>query len=137
MTEIKITITAPDLSEAINNLAVALAGGIKAPASTQVTAPAVPVPPINTTASAEVSAQQPMNTPTVDSVQAQTPATAPAAKTYTLDDLSLAAAALIDEGKMQAIMATIQKYGVPAINLLRQDQYAAFAADLRAIGGQI
>jgi hypothetical protein len=58
------------------------------------------------------------------------------AKVYTLDDIANAMAELIDAGQMSACMATIRKYGVPAINLLKAEQYPAFAEDLKALGAK-
>ena len=166
MMEIKVTITAPDLSEAINHLAVALSGtGKAAPAidgtalnstedknitaAQEIQQPAAPIAqtvpaaaPVATqpqqTAPAQPAAPAPV-TPTAP-VATATPATAapaPAAKTYTLDAIANAMAALIDEGKMAACMETIRKYGVPAINLLTPEQYPAFAEDLKALGAKL
>lgn len=172
MMEIKVTITAPDLSEAINHMAVALSGtGKAAPAidstalnstedknitaaqapAQEIQQPAAPV--AQTVPAAAPVATQPQQTapaqpvtpapvtPTapIAPVATATPATtapAPAAKTYTLDAIANAMAALIDEGKMAACMATIQKYGVPAINLLPKESYPAFAEDLKALGAK-
>lgn len=65
-------------------------------------------------------------------------APAPAGPVYTLDMIAGAMADLIDQGKdkMAQVSATIQKYGVPAINELDPANYAAFAEDLKALGGK-
>lgn len=58
-------------------------------------------------------------------------------KVYTLDDISRAGSALIDQGKMDAIMALMGKYGVEAITQLQEANYPAFVEDLRALGATI
>ena len=149
MMEIQVTIKASDLSEAINNLAAALSGtdrctAIKeAPKSETYDLNKLPqnmphVAPV----------VQPAATPVVQApvapvapapvAQTATPAavTAPAQREYKLDDLAVAMAALIDEGKMAQCMEAIKKYGVQAINQLGQDKYAAFAEDLKALGAK-
>ena len=165
MMEIKVTITAPDLSEAINHLAVALSGTGKAapaiddtalnntedknieaapaeaPVQAPVTAPAAaPVAQAQTSAPVENPTPAAPTAPTAPVTPAPTQQTAtPAtrAKAYELDDIANAMAALIDDGKIAACMATIQKYGVPAINLLPKESYAAFAEDLKALGAKL
>ena len=154
MIEIKVTITAPDLSEAINHLAVALSGAGKAApvidstalnnaedknqvaaAQTPVTTPAAaPVAPVQTVP--QQAPVIPMNQPMQNTAPVGTATPTTAAKVYELDDIANAMAALIDEGKMAACMATIQKYGVPAINLLPKESYPAFAEDLKALGAK-
>ena len=148
MLEIKVTIEAPALTEALNNLAVSFGKGIaeKTPApkaneipDTQAqetpTAPEMSVP---TTAAPVPPTQQPTVQQTV--TQAQMTTTAPAqtqAAPITLDAISRAGAALVDQGKMQQIMALLGKYGVQAITQLNANAYEAFAADLRALGAAI
>ena len=59
-----------------------------------------------------------------------------AAKTYTRDDIVNASIPLVDThlAELQALMG---KYGIATINDLQESQFAAFAADLRALGGAI
>ncbi|MCC8043871.1 MAG: hypothetical protein LIP12_00020 [Clostridiales bacterium] len=154
MAQLSVTIETPELAKAINHLADAISlaskpqdyaesladaathaekafpassadgvftGTLATPASTS--APAI---------STEAAAAAPMPAPVE---QATLPAQMD--KVYTLDELSTASADLIDKGKMQQIMSIIQKYGVKAINQLRPDQFAAYAADIRGIGAKI
>lgn len=156
MMEVKVTICTPDLSEAIKELAAALAGKGKpleapgvsaedkdvlkaapAPVAQPTPAPAAPVPvaqaaPVVPTPTPAPAAPAPAAAAPAPAVQTATPA-----KAYTLDDIANAMAALIDEGKMAACMETIRKYGVPAINLLTVEQYPAFAEDLKALGAKL
>lgn len=70
----------------------------------------------------------------------QPPATVPtAAPTYTLDQISQAAAMLMDMGPQQhqALMGLLQQFGVPALTALPKEQYGAFATALRGLGAKI
>lgn len=161
MIEIKVTVEIPGMTEAINNLAQAIAD--KKPVAAQAVetmkreapavqasapvasgtpvaasvAPAAPVQP-PTPAPAPVAPVAPPVTPAASTASApaqqQTPT---AAKRITLDDLSLAGAKLVDAGKMDALINTLQSFGVAAITLLREDQYASFADCLRSMGANI
>ncbi len=177
MLEIKVTIEAPALAEAINNLAGAVRAGVAVqeqpamPAQNAVqpvqapqdvtpapTAPAPVQPPQDAQAGISAAPQsQPQPQQPVPAAQPQPVTPAPQqqaapvvqpqpqapvqqatqAAAITLDDLSRAGAALIDQGKMQQVMATIQKYGVLTITQIPQSQYSALAADLRALGAAL
>lgn len=88
---------------------------------------AAPIPPVQTAPPAPVVAAAP------------TPAPAPVAAppTYTLDQIAVAGAALMDANKMDQLLALLAKYGVNAITQLPPEQYGAFATELRALGAQI
>ena len=65
---------------------------------------------------------------------------APKAKqTYTLDQLSKAAADLItsDAGKQTALLELLHKFEVESMPELKADDYPAFAEGLRALGGKL
>ena len=144
MLELKITIAAPDLAAAINNLAAALDGNTvpaekpaKAEKQTEAkdAAQQAPVNPMQATG-APLSAPpaQTMapvaNVPVASAVPTRAP-------TYTLDMIARAGAALIDAGKMDALCGLLAKYGVEALTALDPAQYGNFANDLRALGAQI
>lgn len=147
MLEIKVTINTPDLSEALTNLALAIKGDViqksdemVIPAGTpmQVTqvAPA-PVPAQQAT----VPVQQPVNPVPVQQAAPQPTAQAPimpppAAPKIDLDAISRAGAALADAGKMTQILDLLKQFGVPAITMLREDQYPAFADGMKALGAK-
>lgn len=157
MLEIKVNIEAQDLSQAITQLALAIKGDVVAvpgqpelviPAGTPMAVTAVKeVPQEMAPAPAEVpqntapaSAQVPVDAAPAQTAQApiqQPPMNPPTAPALDLDTISRAGAALVDQGKMQEILAILQKYGVLAVNQLRPDQYPAFAEDLRALGAAI
>lgn len=158
MIEIKVTVEIPGIAEAINNLAQAIAEkkpvaveavAQEAPA-VQVSAPVAPVaasvapvapvqPPVQTApAPAPVAPTAASVTPTATVASAPAQQQAPtAAKRITLDDLSLAGAKLVDAGKMDALINALQNFGVAAITLLHEDQYASFADCLRSLGANI
>lgn len=119
------------------------------------TTSAAPVP-VEAPAAAPTPAVDPAPAPVPPAVPAAptaapaAPATAPAApaapvtpaapatpKTYTLDEIARAGSALVDQGKMNDIMALMGKYGVEAITQLKDADYPAFVEDLRAMGAAI
>lgn len=158
MIEIKVTVEIPGMTEAINNLAQAIAEkkpvavkSVKQEAPVvQASAPVAPVaapvppvvpvqPPVQTApAPAPVAPAAASVTPTATAASAPAQQQAPtAAKRITLDDLSLAGAKLVDAGKMDALINALQNFGVAAITLLHEDQYASFADCLRSMGANI
>ena len=161
MLEVKVTIQAADLSEAITQLALAIKGDVVmdpgqrefvVPAGTQMTvenvvpattpqeAPvqntAVPTEtaqPVQNTAAPVQQTQVPVNT-------GATPVQPPVMNTpkLDLDTISRAGAALVNQGKMNDVLKVLQeKYGIFAVTQLREDQFEAFAEDLRALGAAI
>lgn len=144
MHEFKLTIEIPGLPEAINNLAEALRAhtvcnqnGAKCHhANTPVenTAPTTqknPIVPAVSTAQnpSAMSTDATTNVPAVQSTSER--------KSYTLDVISKAGAALIDQGKMMQLCDLLERYGVHAITQLPAERYPAFVADLKALGAQL
>ncbi|MGE4215145.1 MAG: hypothetical protein AB7E42_10290 [Anaerotignaceae bacterium] len=68
-------------------------------------------------------------------MQQSAPITAPAA--YTLEQLALAAAPLMDAGKMEALTSVLQSFGVVSLQELPVDRYGAFATAIRGLGANI
>lgn len=147
MLEMKITIAAPDLAAAINNLAVALANGNTVPAekpakvekqteakdaAQQAQAPVNPMQatgaPLSATPAQTVAPVA--NVPVASAVPTGAP-------TYTLEMIARAGTALVDAGKMDALCGLLAKYGVESLTALDPAQYGNFANDLRALGAQI
>ena len=145
MLELKITIAAPDLAAAINNLATALANGNTVPAEKPAkaekqteakdAAQQAPVNPMQATG-APLSATPAQTVAPVANVPVAS-AVPTGAPTYTLDMIARAGAALVDAGKMDALCGLLAKYGVEALTALDPAQYGNFANDLRALGAQI
>lgn len=156
MLEIKVTIETPDLSEAITQLAFALKGSalvadsnsaeMVIPAGTPMdvmeAVPVAPQPVTPAPAPAPVPVApvpQPNPAPAMNPPQPAAPIPAPVQEAPKIDmnAISRAGAGLIDQGKMQDVLAVLSKYGVQVITQLREDQFEAFAADLRALGAAI
>ena len=156
MLEIKVTIETPDLSEAITQLAFALKGSalvadsnsaeMVIPAGTPMdvmeAVPVAPQPVTPAPAPAPVPVApvpQPNPAPAMNPPQPAAPIPAPVQEAPKIDmnAISRAGAGLIDQGKMQDVLAVLSKYGVQVITHLREDQFEAFAADLRALGAAI
>ena len=159
MNEIKITLTVPGLPEAINNLADAIRGNstaaapvASAPVVQQPTAQATQpeaAPVVNPTTPAAAPVQTPVantapvNTaPVVNAAPSVPSAPAPsnaAAVNYTIEQLSVAGAALCEQGKMPQLIALLGKYGVQAVTQLNPapETLNAFAAELKALGANL
>ena len=154
---LEIKITAPELSEAVNNLARAMT----ARAETTPNGTTVGAVPTNTTyAVAEPQAQAPVNVPPVNKSTppvnqaapqfvptAQSPTAAPvaqapngvpvAAPQYTLEMIAKAGTALVDAGKTAEVSALLARYGVEVLTALDPAMYGSIAMELRALGAQI
>lgn len=59
------------------------------------------------------------------------------APTYSVQQLSLAARPLVEMGRQQELMGLLAEFGAPSVAELPENQRGAFAAKLRAMGGQI
>lgn len=160
MTKISLEVTAEQLmkiamllSETTTTPTVAPVQQIPpAPAPPRQTAPAIPAaqpaPPMSPAAPVIPTAQPPALTvqqmfpPPAPQQEAPTPAqpaipaqTAP--QTYTVQELSLAARPLMEMGRQQDLMNLLAEFSAPSVAELPENQRAAFAAKLRAMGGQI
>jgi len=150
---ITVEIKAPELAEAILNLASALAIGKNSqnptlmqapapiPAITPVPVAAAPAPaPAPATMVAPAAAPIPAAVPTTDPLTGQlaqaavVPTTAP---TYTMDQLAQAATQLIDSGHREQVVALLATFGVQALTALPKEQYGNFATQLRTMGAKI
>lgn len=140
MLEMKLTIEAPELANALNNLAAAL-GARPFPTAQQ--APAAPVqqpqPVVPQQAPTAAPAQQPMPAPAT-TAQPNTPvAGVPLAQPpkYTVDQIMAAGAQLMDAGKVNDLMNLLHSFGVQAVMDLKPEQLGAFATALRDMGAKI
>ena len=167
MTEIKVTINAPELSEVLGALARALSGthscecgdtyeaetaSSNANANDRTFVRSVCDGTESSSAQADgvafptVPTREPTNaTPAQTPVApASAPVVAPAqtvvptgAPTYTLDAIARAGTALLDAGKMNELTELLKKYGADTLVTINPTYYGAVAADLRALGAQI
>lgn len=86
----------------------------------------------------QVMPQQQVQQPQQMQTQAPLPGPVPTAtQTYTLEQLSVAATALIDAGRRMELISLLGSFGVPALTALPQDQYGNFATHLRSMGAKI
>ena len=164
MNEIKITLTVPGLPEAINNLADAIRGNstaaapvASAPVVQQPTAqatqpeaapvvnptPAVATPATNGVPTANTQTVNPANVPPATVAQSspvsQSSPSEAAVVNYTIEQLSVAGAALCEQGKMPQLIALLGKYGVQAVTQLNPapETLNAFAAEMKALGANL
>lgn len=148
MLEIKVTVSAPELSEAINNLAKAYAGNPTAtvqavnPVQTETAVPAQPrapvtnsAPSVNTPPAPAVATQPVQTVPTATSPAVQAPSEP--AKTYTQEQLSNAGAALCEQGKMPQLIQLLSQFGAQSIVQVSKEQYTALAEGLKALGANL
>lgn len=79
--------------------------------------------------------------PVAPATPAPTPPPAPVpradAPTYTIEELQLACAPLMDANRMGEIQSTIAKYGATSLLDIPKEQYGALTADLRALGARL
>ena len=140
MTEIKVTISAPELSEAINALARALGSTHNCECGDTCkaeTAPAV-APTVPTREPTNATPAQTTVAPASSTVPAPAQTVVPtSAPTYTLDAIARAGTALLDAGKMNELTELLKKYGADTLVTINPTYYGAVAADLRALGAQI
>lgn len=149
MNEIRITIEGlKELTEAVRALA-----GIQGGQQTAVSAPPVQsvqpqVAPVTAVGPqsymqvpaqpAPISAGATMPQPSVPEMgmPGAVPTTA-MARTYTIEQLQVAAAGLSSMGKMQQLMGILQQFGIQAMTELPAERYGEFATALREAGAQI
>lgn len=147
MLEMRITIDAPELAGAINNLAAALGGAKLAPQRVAGAAPQPPMP------NPQTAAPAPMPAPAAPVQPAPMPSPGPAAQPspnypvpnvplaqppqYTIDQIMSAGATLMDAGKVNELMNLLHSFGVQAVMDLKPEQLGAFATSLRELGAKI
>ena len=125
--------TSPSTQGVVQNAAPTLAMQNPAPV-TQSPAPTAP------TQNPLPVMQNPVPTATMQAPAMQNPITvAPTAApaVYTLEQLSLAAAPLMDAGKTEVLVSLMQSFGVQTLQQLPQERYNDFAVAIRGMGAQI
>lgn len=146
MSEIIIKIEAPEIAQAINNLANALNGKnlqdepsfksatpanntptIQVPTSVM-PQPAVPTQTVPVTQIAPPAIQAPISTPAIT----QAPTSVPS---YSIEQFQTAIAPLLDAGKVAQIQQLVQSFGVATLMEIPKERYGEFANGLRSIRG--
>ncbi|MFB0830915.1 hypothetical protein ACEU2D_15040 [Brevibacillus laterosporus] len=155
-----VTISAPELANAIQSLAQAITNNPHISVAESI--PATPAPSVAPPVGVPV--QQPLQgvqqqyvppTPTnYQQPQQQTqpgqqsfniaPGTAVPTttvpttnQTYTMDQLAVAATQLNDAGRRAELVSLLSSFGIQALTALPQEQYGAFATKLREMGAKI
>lgn len=157
MLEAKITITVPDLSEAINHLADALTArsGTSSRRNKEVTAQPekaasapvaavsdacpvdVPCKPENTPPAVPDTPPVPVTSAAAAPAPAPAPDPIPSVPAPTLEQLSTAGAALMTSGKMGDLRNLLLSFNVQALTQLPSEKYGEFAEGLRKLGANI
>lgn len=150
MSNFIIEIKAPELANALQALATALAGRQAGKPSCPAPEPraAAPAPkPVPTPAA--VPPQPAQFTPPQPAAPVAAPAAPPmpaappqpvvptSAPQYTYDMLFNAAAALMGQNKGPQLQQLLMKYGIQRLPDLPPEQYGAYATDLRALGAKL
>ena len=127
MLEIKVTIEATEIANAIHNLAAAMAAkGVVTPPA-PATPPLAAVPPVQ-------ASPTPAPTPTAVPVAGVPVAPAP---TYTVEQIMAAGATLMDAGKANELVSLLHSFGVQAVMDLKPEQLGMFATKMRELGAKI
>lgn len=147
MLEMRITIEAPELVGALNNLAAAIGGAKLTTQQGAVAAPQQPVTNPQTAAPAPIPAPatpaQPNPLPSPGPVAQTTPnypaPNVPLAQPpqYTIDQIMAAGATLMDAGKVNELRNLLMSFGANAVMDLKPEQLGAFATGLRELGAKI
>ena len=105
----------------------------------ETTTPTQPVTPVEPTAPTQPVTPVEPTAPTqpVTPVAPTTPAVPVSEKTYTLEDIQRASAALVQGGKIAQLQALLQQFNAISLAHLSQDNFGAFALKLRELGADI
>lgn len=149
-----LTIQAPGLEKALENLAMALQGHNVSLSSTvvqetqhkqtvqqtlpqaqslqQQTQQSVPPVAVPTSTSMQLSNQQVSQQPPISQQAVPTTPT-----TYTMEQLAVASSQLMDMGKRNELLQLLSMFGVQTLTALPQEQYGTYAMKLRELGVNI
>ena len=120
------------LEDVLSKLGKGSYTGISQVVTPDIVQPVTPVAP--TQPATTVAPTQPV-TP-VEPV-AQTTQVPVSEKTYTLEDIQRASAALVQGGKIAQLQALLQQFNAISLAHLSQDNFGAFALKLRELGADI
>lgn len=120
------------LEDVLSKLGKGSYAGISQVVTPDIVQPVTPVTPVTPV---EPVAQTQPATPVESVVQtAQVPVSE---KTYTLEDIQRASAALVQGGKIAQLQALLQQFNAISLAHLSQDNFGAFALKLRELGADI
>lgn len=117
------------LEDVLSKLGKGSYAGISQVVTPDIVQPVTPVTPVEPVA----------QTQTVTPVEpvAQTTQVPVSEKTYTLEDIQRASAALVQGGKIAQLQALLQQFNAISLAHLSQDNFGAFALKLRELGADI
>lgn len=115
------------LEDVLSKLGKGSYAGISQVVTPDIVQPVTPVTPVE-----PVAPTQP-----VTPVAPTTPAVPVSEKTYTLEDIQRASAALVQGGKIAQLQALLQQFNAISLAHLSQDNFGAFALKLRELGADI
>ncbi len=97
-----------------------------------------PITPVEPTAPTQlVTPVTPTQTVAPVELAVQTTQVPVSEKTYTLEDIQRASAALVQGGKIAQLQALLQQFNAISLAHLSQDNFGAFALKLRELGADI
>lgn len=154
MSNFTIEIKAPELANALQALAAAIAGRqteklscpapepraaapVPVPVPTAPQQPAAPVSAAPPVPAAPAPVAAPVAPPAAPVPVAAAPIVPTCAPQYTYDMLFNAAAALMGQNKGPQLQQLLTKYGIQRLPDLPPEQYGAYATDLRALGAKL
>lgn len=122
------------LEDVLSKLGKGSYAGIPQVVTPDIVHPVTPVEPV-----APVTPVQPVApTQPVTPVEPVAPTQVPVSeKTYTLEDIQRASAALVQGGKIAQLQALLQQFNAISLAHLSQDNFGAFALKLRELGADI
>lgn len=123
------------LEDVLSKLGKGSYTGISQVVTPDIVHPVTPVTPVAPTQPATTVAPTQPATP-VEPV-AQTTQVPVSEKTYTLEDIQRASAALVQGGKIAQLQALLQQFNAISLAHLSQDNFGAFALKLRELGADI
>ena len=116
------------LEDVLTKLGKGSYAGIPQVVTPDIVHPITPVEPVAPVTPVEPTAP----TQTVTPVAPTTPAVPVSEKTYTLEDIQRASAALVQGGKIAQLQALLQQFNAISLAHLSQDNFGAFALKLRS-----
>ena len=121
------------LEDVLTKLGKGSYAGVPQVVTPDIVPPVTPVEPVAPVTPVEPTAPTQPVTP----VAPTTPAVPVSEKTYTLEDIQRASAALVQGGKIAQLQALLQQFNAISLAHLSQDNFGAFALKLRELGADI
>lgn len=121
------------LEDVLTKLGKGSYAGVPQVVTPDIVHPVTPVEPVAPVTPVEPTAPTQPVTP----VAPTTPAVPVSEKTYTLEDIQRASAALVQGGKIAQLQALLQQFNAISLAHLSQDNFGAFALKLRELGADI